>query len=165
MTDTKTYIDRISLYNTVKLCETFAANAARKGRTDLVEAANRRALEIKIHSHNVQSQVEREIHSHNVQAQVEREIIEAIYLYESVMSLEKGKKYTAKRTWPMMAKYGFIGAAARLAVKKDRAPGFRRLVAAGHMDMTFEAIIVRHPEVFEAEVVTKAKTMMLTSAS
>ena len=141
MTDTKTYICRINSYTTVEQCETFAKNAARKGRTDLVEAANRRALEIKVSNHNAQSMVE-------------REVIEAIYRYESV----NGRKAT--RTWQMVERHGFIETAARLAVKKNRTAGFRKLVAAGHRDMTFESIIVRHPEVFNPEVVVKAKAML-----
>ena len=141
MTDTKTYLYRINSYTTVKQCETFARNAARQGRTDLVEAANRRALEIKVHNHSAQSMVE-------------REIIEAIHRYEIV------NERKATRTWQMVDRYGFIETAARLAVKKSRAAGFRKLVAAGHMDMTFEAIIIRHSEIFNAEAVAKAKTML-----
>ena len=87
----------------------------------------------------------------------EREAYEALYAYEEALSKQKGKTIRASRTWPMVEKYGIIGAVERIVTRPDDAPGYRVLVEMGMEDMAFEAVVLKHPDVFSQEAVEHSR--------
>lgn len=87
----------------------------------------------------------------------EREAYEAVFAYEEARSKQKGKTIRAGRTWPMIADYGIIGAVERIVMRPDDATGYRVLVEMGMEDMAFEAVVLRHPDVFSPEAVAQSR--------
>ena len=63
----------------------------------------------------------------------------------------------AARTRQMIERYGAIDALSKLAVSADLQSGFRVLRDRGQLEMTFEAVIVRHASLFREDVVAAAK--------
>jgi hypothetical protein len=57
----------------------------------------------------------------------------------------------------MINRHGIIGATERAVNRKIEAAGYQVLVAMGLHDLTFEAVIVRRPDKFSQEVVTRSK--------
>ena len=51
--------------------------------------------------------------------------------------------YTWKRYKPMVRRYGAVGTVKRQVVKPDASPGFLKLLAAGRLDLTMEALILK----------------------
>jgi hypothetical protein len=51
--------------------------------------------------------------------------------------------YTWKRYKPMVRRYGAVGTVRRQVVKPGASPGFLRLLAAGRLDLTMEALVLK----------------------
>ena len=51
--------------------------------------------------------------------------------------------YTWKRYKPMVRRYGAVGTVKRQVVKPDASAGFLKLLAAGRLDLTMEALILK----------------------
>jgi len=79
------------------------------------------------------------------------EVVRAIEVYEKVIG------HQATRTWPMIERYGIIGALSRLVVSPDLQKGFKALRDSHQLEYSFEAIVVRHKDDFESEVVEAAQ--------
>ena len=79
-----------------------------------------------------------------------QEIDDVIAVYEQIIGTP------ASRTREMIARYGHVGALSRLTVSADLQKGFRILRDRDQLDMTFEAVIVRHAELFRLDVVEAA---------
>lgn len=119
-------------------------NAIREGRPDLAVAARKRALELRAKAYNAGNEVE-------------RKCLEAIYAYEQVLSAKKGKKTYASRTWPMVKRYGIIGAVERAVNRPTETTGYTALVDMGLGDYAFEAVILGHPNYFSEESVKSSQ--------
>jgi hypothetical protein len=120
------------------------ANNVRDTNPDLAREALRRAVELRAASHSIKSTVE-------------LELWKALYAYEEVLSEKNKRRTRATRTRQMVARYGIIGAVERIVNRKIEAMGYKVLVERGLIDLTFEAVIVRHPDKFRQEVVARAK--------
>jgi hypothetical protein len=114
---------------------------------DLAREARRRAVELRAASHGIKTAVE-------------LELLKALYAYEEVLSEKNKRRTRATRTWQMIDRHGIIGAAERAVNRKIEAMGYKVLVAMGLHDLTFEAVIVRHPDKFSQEVVAHAKARL-----
>lgn len=136
--------DLIEKLKTPEDCETFAQNASERGRPDLALAARKRAVSLRAAQYGAQSDIE-------------RECIEAVYAYEEVLSQKNGKKTRASRTWPMIKKHGIITAVERAVNREVETQGYTALVEMGLEDYAFEAVILRHPKAFSAEVVERSR--------
>lgn len=79
------------------------------------------------------------------------EIENAIVLYEQTTG------QPATRTRQMIARHGHVRALARLMVSPDLQQGFKALRDADLLDHSFEALVVRHPELFSNEVIAAAQ--------
>lgn len=89
--------------------------------------------------------------------EVELELLKALYAYEEVLT-DKNKRTTrASRTWQMVKKHGIIGAAEKAVNRPIEPNGYKVLVQMGMQDLTFESVIVRHPDSFSEEVVLRAQ--------
>lgn len=115
--------------------------------TDLARVTMRRAIEL------------RAINLGN-KSEVETALWEAILAYEEVLSKKNGKRTLASRTRQMIKRHGIIGAAERAVNRKIEAMGYKVLVDIGLHDLTFEAVIVRFPEVFSQQIVELARSRL-----
>jgi len=89
-------------------------------------------------------------------SEVERELLKAIYAYEEGLSRKNRKRTRASRTWPMVKKYGIIGAAERAVKRKTDTMGYRLLVDMGFRNLTFEAVILQFSDSFDKQTVELA---------
>ena len=138
---------RIAGLETLKQCENFARNATEQGRPDLASEARQRALEIRADGHDAKTAVE-------------KEALQAVYAYEDLLTRKNGRNTRASRTWQMIARHGIIEAMER-AVKRDVVTqGYKMLAEMGLERFAFEAVILRHPEVFSREAVETSKSRM-----
>ena len=79
------------------------------------------------------------------------EVERAIRLYEQII------RHPATRTRQMIDRYGEVEALSRLMISPDLQQGFKVLRDRQQLDLTFEAIVVRHPELFNADAVQAAQ--------
>lgn len=120
---------------TPQSCDDFA-----KVFSELAKHARRRAIELRAESHNYNREVE-------------IELLKAIYAYEELLTQRNGRRTRANRTWQMVTRYGIINDAERAVNRPADAMGFRILVEMGLVDLSFEAVILRYPEAFDAGIV------------
>lgn len=132
-------------------CEQVALNVEAKQPAFAV-AARRKAIEIKASTHKATTEAE----EHSFQA---------VYAYERVMTLERGRKTRATRQWQMVAKLGIIVAMESIVKTPTGSAGYEALVKMGMQDMSFEAVVLRHPDVFSAEAVARARQSLDSLAS
>jgi hypothetical protein len=92
---------------------------------------------------------------------VEREALEAVYAYERVLSQSAGKKIRATRTWQMIERRRLIPAVEHIVSRRKETKGYIALVEMGMEDMAFEAVVLRHPEVFSPEAVERSRARLL----
>jgi hypothetical protein len=136
--------ERVARLRTPEDCEQFAINVEERGKPELARDARRRAIELLAAKHGASTAVE-------------REALEAIYAYERVLSAKHGRKTTASRTWPMIERHGIIKAVERIVSRKEEAAGYTALVKMGLQDMAFEALVLRHTNIFSAEAVERSR--------
>jgi hypothetical protein len=137
-------LDIIAKLETPETCQAVEKNAIREGRHDLATAARKRALELRARAYNASNEVE-------------RKCLEAIYAYEQVLSAKNRKKTYASRTWPMVKRYGIIGAVERAVNRKTETAGYTALLEMGLGDYAFEAVILEHPNFFSEEAVKRSQ--------
>ena len=135
---------RVEKLTTVEGCNRFAANATRLGRPDLADEARKRAVEIRAESHGADSEAE-------------YECLQAIYAYEEVLSNKNGRRTSAARTWQMIKRHGILEAAERAVNRAQETAGYKALIEMGLQEFAFEAVILRHPEMFSTEAVSISK--------
>jgi hypothetical protein len=80
-----------------------------------------------------------------------REVDSALDLYEKMIG------HAAGRTRPMIERLGKVGALSRLVVSADLQTGFKALRDSNQLEISFEAIVVRHKSLFQQQVVQAAK--------
>lgn len=132
--------ERIKRLDTVKKCENFAKNATEKGRSDLAKEARQRAVQLRAQEHGATSTAE-------------KEALQAVYAYEDLLTNKNGRNTRASRTWQMINRHGIIESVER-AVKRDAVTqGYTMLVEMGLEEHAFEAVILRHPDVFSDEAI------------
>ena len=134
--------ERVARLKTPDECEQFAINVQAR-LPDLARAARRRAVELQAAAHGATSVAE-------------QEALEAVYAYERVLLHKHGKKVRASRTWRMIERHGIIAAVERAVRRNEGTSGYTALVEMGLEDMAFEAVVVRHPEVFTNDAVSRS---------
>jgi hypothetical protein len=111
---------------------------------ELAAQARRRAVELRAALHRAQSVAE-------------QEALKAIYAYEEILSVKRGRRTPASRTWQMVKRHGIIGAVERAVNRTTDASGYTALAEIGMLDLSFEAVILRHPDSFSANALARAK--------
>ena len=124
-------------------CEQVALNVEAKQPAFAI-LARRKAIEIKASTHKATTEAE-------------EQSLQAVYAYERVMTLERGRKTRATRQWQMVTKLGIIVAMESIVKNPTESAGYQALVKMGMQDMSFEAVVVRHPDVFSVEAVAQSK--------
>jgi hypothetical protein len=97
--------------------------------------------------------IELQAATHGATTDAQREAFEAVYAYERAQSHILGRKFRASRTWPMIRRRGIIPAVEFVVTQRDETPGFPVLSEMGLLDKAFEAVVLRHPDVFSPEAV------------
>ena len=88
---------------------------------------------------------------------VERECLEAIYAYEWTLFKKHGKRQRAAYTWRMVDERGIIPAVEHAVTRPKETAGYRGLEAEGMLSMAFEAVVLRHKEMFSAAAVKRSE--------
>lgn len=138
--------DKIARLDTPEECEQVALNVQSRN-PELAREARRRAVELKARAYGAKDDVE-------------LEALEAVYAYEKVLSMTKGKNIRASRTWQMINNHGIIKAVERAVVRSKETKGYKALVDMGMQDFAFEAVICRNPSFFSSEAVEISKERM-----
>jgi len=136
--------DRVKKLKTPEDCDNFIKNVEAKDPA-LANEALRRKIELLASINGAKSSAN----------EAEIEALKAIYAYEETLFLKHGRKTSASRTWQMVKTRGIIGAV-ESAVKRETI-GFKALVNMGMADFLFEAVVIRHPELFSKEAVEISK--------
>jgi hypothetical protein len=134
--------ERVIRLKTPEECEQFAINVQTR-LPELALAARRRGIELRAAAHGAVTTAE-------------REALEAVYAYERVLSTKRGKKVYAARTWQMIKRHGIIEAVERAVNRDADTAGYTALVEMDMQDFAFEAVILRHPDVFSKEAVSRS---------
>jgi hypothetical protein len=125
-------------------CEQFARNVEERGKPELALAARRKAIELRAAVYGASTSAE-------------REALEAVYAYERVLSIKRGRNTRASRTWQMIARRGIIPAVEHVVKRSAESLGYTALVQMGMEDKAFEAVVLRHPDLFSADTVRRSK--------
>ena len=136
--------DRVKKIKTPEKCEVFAKNAIDKGHPELAQEAKIRSIQLKAEAYGAESEAE-------------IEAIQAVYAYEEVLTLKNNKKTRASRTWPMIERHGILVAVERAVNRESETQGYNYLVEMGLQDFAFEAVVIRHPDLFSSECVDISK--------
>ena len=132
-------------------CEQVAVNVEAKQPAFAI-AARRKAIELKAAVHNAVTEAE-------------QQTLQAVYAYEKVLSAERGRKTRATRTWQMITKHGFVAALESIVKSPTETAGYNALVKMGMQDMAFEAVVLRHPDIFSVEAVSQSRLSLDALAS
>lgn len=138
---------RVERLRTPAECEIFAKNAAARNHPDLALAAQRKAIDLKVSTHETGSPVE-------------AEGLAAVYAYEALLTRRKGKKTRATATWQAVKRYGIIEAVQRAVSQPPAEAGDVTLRDLGLADLTFEALVVRHEASFSDAAVKASKARL-----
>lgn len=138
--------ERIARLDTPEECEQVALNVQSRN-PGLAREARRRAVELKVKAYGATNDVE-------------CEALKAVYAYEKVLSMTKGKNIRASRTWQMIKNHGIIKAVEKAVVRSKETKGYKALVDMGMQDFAFEAVICRNPNFFSSEAVEISKERM-----
>lgn len=136
--------ERVKSLKTPEHCEIFARNATARDRPDLAEQARVRAVQIRAEGHDAESAAE-------------IEAFQAVYAYEEVLAKKNGKKTRATKTWQLIRRHGIIEGVERAVNRDSETQGYTALIEMGLKEFAFEAVILRHPELFSDAAVQKSK--------
>ncbi|MGE3779677.1 MAG: hypothetical protein AB7F89_20975 [Pirellulaceae bacterium] len=139
--------ERVARLQTPEACERFIKNALRLNERELADQARRRAVELRAANYGATSTAE-------------KECLRAIYAYEETLVRKNGKRTRATRTWQMVARLGILAAAERAVNRSVETAGYRALAEMGLQEHAFEAVILRHPELFSTEAVERSRERM-----
>ena len=83
--------------------------------------------------------------------------MEAIYAYEEALFVKHGKRVKATYTRRKMDRDGIIAAIEHAVTQSHDPTGYKTLQEMGLEHLTFEAVVMRHPEAFSAEAVEQSE--------
>lgn len=135
--------ERVLKLKTPADCETFAANANERGRPDLAQEARERSLQLHAMAFGANTEAE-------------RQCLQAVYAYEEVLSAKNGKRTKASRTRQMIKRHGILPAVERAVNRPQETVGYAALLDMGLEDYAFESVVVRYPELFSQDAVSRS---------
>jgi hypothetical protein len=136
--------ERVAKLKSPEDCERFAKNALDRDRQDLADQAKKKAVELRAAVFGAKTEAE-------------RQCLEAICAHEEVLTAQNGRRTPASRTQKMLEKYGIVGAVERAVNGKTETAEYAALLKMGLQDYAFEAVVVRHPTLFSANVLARSR--------
>lgn len=124
---------------------TIVDNARQRGATALADAAFRKLVSV-LPSEEPGS--------------VEHDFWRTVYSFEHVLVEWRGRTTLLSRTRRKVARVGVVRTLSDWVMDTKLTDGFRLLLEQGMPELTGEAIMLRHPARFEAEVVSAARTRL-----
>lgn len=128
---------------TAEECDQFVLNTSKKW-PDAAHEAKRKGFLLRAEKYGAKTAVE-------------LDALQAVFAYEDTLSVQRGKRVPASRTWQMIKRLGIVPAVARIVDRPDDTSGWKTLVAMNLADLLFESVVVRHASQFHEEVVTHCK--------
>lgn len=129
-------------------CEQYAKNVEAK-HPDLAKQARRRGVELRALQYGTNTDVE-------------RDALQAIYALEEVRSQRAGRRVRANRTWQSVQRHGIVPTVERVVARRAVTKGYDWLVNAGMEDFTFEAVVLRNPNLFSPMALSQAEERLHT---
>ncbi len=151
--------DRVAKLKSPEECERFASNAERLGHSDLVVDARKRAVELR--AKICEEKAKKRAEKYGASSEAEKECLKAICAYEEVLTWRDGRRTRATCMWQMIGRHGILEIAERAVNQNSEATGYTELVEMGLQELSFEAVICRHPDLFSPEVVDRSQQRML----
>lgn len=121
-------------------CEIFSRNATNLDRPDLADQARLRAVQLRAEDYGADTEAE-------------NEALQAVFAYEEVLTKKNGKRTRASRTWQMIKRHGIIHGVEKAVNREAESQSYTTLVEMGLQDCAFEAVILRHPDLFSDDAV------------
>jgi len=91
---------------------------------------------------------------------IEHDFWRSMLAFEQVLSEESGKATRLSYARQKARKIGAVSMLADWTAAKKPSPGFERLLERGMADLSGEAVVLRHPDHFEPEVVAAARARL-----
>ena len=91
---------------------------------------------------------------------LEHDLWQSIHALEEMLRDERGKTVRLSRTRQKIARDGKVKTAANFTLKPTPSEGFAMLLERGHPELSFEAVVLRHPDAFDDDVRRAAATRL-----
>ncbi|WP_083591094.1 hypothetical protein [Aurantimonas sp. 22II-16-19i] len=125
-----------------KVLRNLIANARRLGSERVMKAAFSRLCEVQPTA---------------LPGSLEHDVWQSIFALEEMISGERGKTVRLSRTRQKISRDGERRTVSDLALKATPSDGFYDLVQRGYPELTFEAVVLRHPQEFDDQTIAAAR--------